>query len=231
MPRLTVDHKEGVFVDGLSNEKFSGEEGIEVILLGLVKQRVLWRPEQAETAEAPWCKSYEGKVGNPGEQFPWKSSGFVKPGEDDEAPHLDCAACPLQEWGSHPKRDNIPWCTEQHVFPIIFNGGPAVFTLQRSSMKSSKAYLTSFVRSKTPLYTARTRITLTQHKRGQVDYCTIHFAKIGSTEQDEWGEYAGQFRSIRDFLHTPHSDEPADEAAESSGPAKSRAADDDDLPY
>jgi hypothetical protein len=101
-------------------------------------------------------------------------------------------------------------------------------------MKASKSYVSSFVRAKTPLYTVLTRLSLTAQKRGTVDYAVVNFAKIDGTDPENWGDYANQYRSIREFLHTPRTDDEASveapAAATSPVPSASSAAADDDEP-
>lgn len=237
IPRLNIEQKKAVFVDGLSGEEYPE---IEVVLLGMVRQRVLWKPEMEEKVSAPLCKSYDGKEGHPGDEFPWKASGFVKAtvAEGEEQPALSCAGCALKDWGSHPSRD-VPWCTEQHVLPLLMQIGdgwsPAILTLQRANMKASKAYLSSYTRVKSPAYVALSKMSLTAHKRGTVEYATINISRGDGTDPTKWGEYAEQYRSIRSFLHTPRVEATEEEAAAATPPAASAAGaavdDDSDLPF
>ena len=169
MPTIKIAHKEAVFEDALSGEKY---ESLDCILLGLIKQRILWPPKVEETKSQPLCKSYNYTVGRPPdiEKFPWKAAGFEKIDNDPEV-ELPCENCKLKDWGSHPKRDT-PWCSEQHTFallqPIEDGWAPALLTVQRSAIKPSRTYMTAFVRSKTALFTVRTLIKLDARKRGTV---------------------------------------------------------------
>ncbi len=252
LPRLSIDHDDGQFVDSLSGER---HDQITGVILGLVKQRVLWPPEMGEENAPPLCRSYDFHHGRPGEKFPWQASGFDSDefdGQDATDTVLPCAACRLKEWGSHPQRDT-PWCAEQHVYPIVMESGPALLTVQRSGMKSSRAYLSSFARTKTPLYTALTTLKLSGNRRGKVNYYVPTFAKTGPSNQDDWPEYASTYRSIRDFLQTPRTrdDDPTSATSSPGSPTSSPKAstespggdpptpsapaeglgDDDDLPF
>lgn len=229
MPTVRIDHKKGVFVDGLSGEEFPSFTGI---LLGLIKQRVLWEPEIDEGgSKGPLCKSYNFNIGHPDvDRFPWKESGFPK--SEDEGTTLPCESCVLKDWGTHPKRDT-PWCSEQHTFAVLLptddegNLAPALLTIQRSAIKPSRTYLTAFARSKTPLYTVFTKIELDHRSRGQVDYAVPKFQKGGPTDQSEWPEFAKQYRDIREFVQTPRGEdiesedgtEPTPGAAPAAAPA------------
>lgn len=244
MPRLTIDGKKAKFVDSLSGEEF---DKMESILLGLIKQRVLWPPEPSENGkDKPLCRSFEFKIGHPDvDRFPWKEAEFKKDafvkGDSEAAVHLPCEDCHLKEWDSHPKRD-APWCSEQHTFAILIPIGdeneqewaPAIFTVQRSGLKASKAYLTSFARSRKPLYVCTTKLALDARKRGQVDYAVPKFAKGADTDQSMWSWFAEQFRIIRDFVQTPREEEVVDDDDDSTttaAPAGVSTEKDEDLPF
>lgn len=254
MPRLKIDHSTGVFEDNLSGTQY---DKIEVILLGLIKQRILWSPEPSGDNDKPLCKSFDFHRGIPGDGFPVKASGFDA--NEAESGELPCADCKLKDWGSHPNRDT-PWCSEQYTFALLLpmsdddpTGAPALLSVQRSAIKPSKQYLTAFARSKNPLYTVHTEISLDQRRRGSVDYAVPKFIRRGATDESLWPEFAHQYRMIRDFVSTPSgsgdeevtvttkapakeeapaptttSDAPAPAAADTPAPADD---DEDDLPF
>jgi hypothetical protein len=210
MPRLNISHTEGVYVDSLSGEKF---QGLDVVLLGLIKQRILWPPEVSGDKEAPLCKSFNFTEGRPDpanpSRFPWKASGFsmgdyVK--GDDVPPVLTCEGCKLKDWGTHPKTET-PWCSEQHTFALLMQVGdgysPAILTVQRTGIKPSKAYLTSFARSASPLFIVTTKLGLTVSKRGTVVYAVPTFTRGVPTPEEAHPEFAAHYRRIREFITTP----------------------------
>lgn len=249
MPMLRIKHDDGVIEDNLSGQTY---EKMSVIMLGLIKQRVLWDAEVKEDSH-PLCKSYDFTVGHPDvKEFPWKESGFTR--IEDENATLPCADCQLKEWGSHPQRE-APWCSEQHTFALLMPVGddgwsPALFTVQRSAIKASKTYLTSFARAKKPLYTVTTNLSLEVRKRGTVTFAVPRFVQGEATDQADWPDYASQYRFIREFVQTPRSRDEEGEPSEGAPPAGSAAApaaaastaapaasggsapvDDDDLPF
>lgn len=242
MPKLAIAHQDGVFVDSLSGEKYPD---LEVVLLGLIKQRILWPPDVAAEKEAPLCKSYNFSDGRPDpgnpSRFPWKASGYSM-GEyvdGENPPVLSCEGCKLKEWGSHPKGDT-PWCSEQHTFALLIPssvGGfsPAVLTLQRSGIKPSKAYLSSFARSQSPLFVCTTKMGLILQRRGTVAFSVPTFTRGTPTDEAFHGDFASQYRRIREFMTTPRANEDGEDGAPVAAPkpaAKRRPADDDDdLPY
>ena len=245
MPKLTIEHAEGVFVDSLSGERFPT---LEVVLLGLVKQRILWPVDVAAEVEAPMCKSYNFLEGRPDPanptRFPWKASGFNMADyvDGENPPVVTCDGCKLKEWGSNPKGDT-PWCSEQHTFALLLpiaNGGwsPAVLTLQRTGLKPSKAYMTSFARSQSPLFVTTTKMGLTVQKRGTVTFSVPTFARGTATDETEHAGYAVQYRRIREFIATPRAVE-AEEGTPVAAPAPApkapaaaaAPADDDEMPF
>lgn len=214
MPMIRLNHKTGQFTDSLTSEDIGAE--IEVILLGMVKQRVLWEPEVGEEKSVPLCRSYDFETGLPNpDDFPVKAVSGKIPGLTRDALEeggftIECAACPLKEWGTHPKQDT-PWCTAQYTFPLLQRVGdpeadrwaPAVLTIQRTGIKPSNNYLTFFETNGRPLYTVRTRIILEQRHRGTVDYAVPKFVRGGDTEKDDWANFSATFKGIAGFLRTP----------------------------
>lgn len=235
VPRLKIIGKEAVFEDNLTNEQHSS---LNVILLGLVKERILWDADEAESP-APMCKSSDAEFGIPADDFPWAKSGFDKAGFGDE-PKLPCGSCPLKDWGTHPKDGKKPWCSEMHTYPLLIVGdsgslSPALLSVQRAGIKPSKAYVSAFIRARTPLFTAYTRLTLEPHKTGTVYWATPIFTKGDATDAADFADYAQQYRAMRTFIQTPRKarDETAVDAApaSSAAPAASRLADEDEIPF
>lgn len=215
IPRLTIAHKEGKFEDNLSGEQFGV---VNLVILGLVKQRVLWSPT-VDDGDAPMCKSTDNITGFPNDdapkdkRFPWAKSGFDKndyPEDSDGLRNLPCSGCQLKEWGTHPNGKS-PWCTEQWTLPVMYDGqdydgnfsgvySPAIFTLQRSGVKAIRAYLTNFQRTGQPAFVNIAQCKLEVNTRGDVTYSTPKFSRVGATDQGEWPSYATQFMQIREYL-------------------------------
>lgn len=230
LPMLKINHQEGVFEDTLDGSKY---DAMKVVILGLVKQRVLWDTEIKEEAGPPLCKSFDYKTGYPGEEFPWdQQTTFEKPADPTAPNPLPCQACPLKEWGSHPVRQDIPWCTEQHTFVVMVdvsgdgedepNWAPALLTVQRSSMKASNAYLSSFARSKTPMFKVYTTLQLEAKKRGTTKYAVVKFSKGEATPSDMWPVFGETYLKIRSVIQTPRVQE--DDEVEEDTPKPTRKA-------
>lgn len=214
IPRLKIAHRDGRFVDSLSNEEF---DKITVIMLGLVRQRILWHPSMDDDDAAPMCKSTNFQIGFPdlnaeeqpkNKLFPWDKSGFdpndFQPGSDGLV-RLPCSGCQLKEWNSHPDGKK-PYCSEQFTIPLLYDatGGdnfiPAIISFQKTSLKPLKNYLSSFKRGKTAAFSARTEMGLDLTKRGMNAYSIPNFRNVGQTDPDDWPEYATTYRQLRDFL-------------------------------
>ena len=216
MPRLTILHRDGRFQDSLTKSEF---EELNIIVLSLVKQRILW-PKTMDDNDKPMCRSTDHKTGYPlmditnkppEKQFPWHASNFspddYQPDSDGQI-RLPCEACALKEWGSHPD-GKTPWCAEQFTLAVLYdpmsNGTyvPAVMTFQKTGLKPLRNYLTSFARSSTPPFQVYTGVSLQMLSRGNNPYCVPIFKMGSQTDPEQWGEYSIQGRSMQGFLRTP----------------------------
>lgn len=212
MPRLGIDHDKGCFVDSLSGAEF---QQLEIVPLGMIKQRVLWKPEIEEKDAIPLCKSPDSKTGyptlmmrDPKDNFPWGAVGLqvtdVKPNDEGRIT-LPCDACRLKEWKSHPDGKKT-WCTEQHAVPLIY-GEPgttpymtALFTTQRSSIRASQTFFASIVRRQLPAFAVRAYLTLNAQQRGKNTYYVPVFKECALTDQNDWPAYSEAYRSVRSFI-------------------------------
>lgn len=212
IPRLSIVHREAQFKDSLSNEQF---DTLKVIILGLVKQRVLWHPT-VDDGDWPMCRSANHETGFPNmsddqpkdKRFPWSKSGFDQsdyPADGDGLIRLPCSGCQLKEWGSHPDGKR-PYCAEQYTLPVLYdprddeNWVPAIMTFQKTGLKPLKAYLSSFARSRNAAFQAVTEIGLDLNKRGQTEYSVPWFKRVGNTDEENWREFSTNYRTMRDFL-------------------------------
>lgn len=228
IPRLSIRHKDATFRDNLSNAEYPK---LTVILLGLVKQRIFWKRE-TDDGDKPLCKSPDHDNGFPNvsdevpadKRFPWAKSNF---NQADFPPEqginglvtLPCSSCVFQQWDKGDWK--VPPCAEQHTYPLLYNHDPedptawtpALLSFSKTGIKPSRTYISSFAQAKVPMFTVMTELTLTQQSRGSVEYCTPNFKRLGGTDRSEWGEYADQYRSIRDFIRSaPRRQDEDDEA-------------------
>lgn len=213
LARMIIDQKAGVFRDTLSGAEFTS---LHAVMLGLVKQRVLWAPT-VEDDSMPLCKSTNNIDGYPTtwekaqKNFPWQASGWQMsdfPQDDLGRTVLPCGSCRFTQWKTHPDGKK-PWCSIQHAVPMVYSevGGvpyaQAVFTFQRSSLNSSQAYFAGFAHKGMPAFSSMCEITLNKQRRGQNDYYVPIVRVIGATDQADWPRYSEDYRTMRDFLTRP----------------------------
>ena len=214
VPRLRIDHDKMAFVNTETNQEYTS---LDVVLLGLVKGRVFFDRElQDEDKSAPICKSNDNELGFPNVlgtkaayPFPFEDAGFqrdtVIKGTDGDETVLPCEHCALAKWGADSKP---PPCAELWSFPLMYREDdgtptPAIFTVKGTGIKPAKTYTGGFGRSRKPLFTALTRLTLMEAKKGRNTYGVPQFTKVSDTDPNAWGEWAEDYRDIRDFLRQP----------------------------
>ena len=210
IPRLSIAHESGQWKDNLTGQTYPA---LDMIMLGLVKQRVLFH-NVVEDNDVPMCKSsnftqgYVNTEAPPKKSFPWEKSGFNPadyPADSNGSVVLPCEGCALKDWGSHPN-GNTPYCTEQYTIPIYFSEpdahawAPAIMTLQRSSVKPIRSYFTKFKRSQQPAFTAVCQATLDVNTRGTVTYSVPAFRHLGESDRNQWGQWAKDFIQMRQYL-------------------------------
>lgn len=231
LPRVGIDHKKNKFVHSVTKEEYDSVEGI---LLAQIKQRIMWPPEVDESDNAaPQCKSTDFVHGFPNvdpkaafdKLFPWAESSFQPEAgaagayepeilQETGLPALTCEKCIFKDWINNKTR-----CKEQHTFPFLMNDAgswsPAILTLQGSGIAPSKTYISSFATSGVPLFTITTILTLTQRRRGTVDYSVPVLRRGTATDPTMIDEYVTYARSMRDTLRRPplKRDDPALNAA------------------
>lgn len=266
IPRLRIDHKEGVFEDSLSNAKYPK---IRCVVLGLVKQRIMW-DDKVDEGDKPKCKSPDHNNGFPqmsedvpkNKRFPWDKSNFSLEAFDPSEGlnghvTLPCTQCIFKEWNQGDW--DSPPCSEQHTYIVMFNASddddtpvnqysPALITFQRTGIRPSKKYISSFAQAKQPFFVAETTIELQKLSKGSVEYSVPLFRRGEKTDSDLWKTWADQVTTVRDFVRQPprsDDDEVEGESAATGAPtpkqpeaAKSTAStdspsapEDDDLPF
>lgn len=215
MPRITIDHESGLFVDSLSKVAFPA---IDIIPLGMIKGRVLWNPAMEEDGK-PLCKSTNNTEGyptltelDPNNNFPWRAAGWqptdFAPNEEGRTV-LPCLACPLKEWGTHPIGGKKPWCVDQHTIPVIYaeaGNEPsmvALFKTQRTSIKASLAYFAGLKSRKLPAFAYYARVTLQPETYIKKVYYVPSFQVLAPTAPESWGDYSRQVSGVRLFLTQP----------------------------
>ncbi len=246
VPRIGINHSAGTFKDSLSGEEFANIYGV---LLGMVKQRVMWEKGDIEPGAKPQCKSQDAKTGypnmggKPGESFPWKDAPVLDPNLAPKDEHgritLACETCPFAEWGPRNEKGKStpPACKERYTFPVLYNRedpGSSLYSppfmesgivaFQGSGISPAKKFLSAFVRNKRPLYSAVTKISLDVNKRGMVVYSVPTFTKLTDVPDDDWELYARELGPLRDFLRRPPRPGDDQDDARKPGVSSARAA-------
>lgn len=219
VPRLKVLGKKALFQDSATQQEFAT---IDCIILALTKQRIMWR-KVVEANEKPLCKSPDFVTGFPNvnptdppqRQFPWRASVFnVADVQPDPAKNghktLDCGSCNFKDWTKDEYGQSVkPLCSEQYTLTLLYtaDGGAtweqALLTFGGASIKPTKQYLGPFAQKRQSLFTAMTRISLNLQKRGDNEFSTPIFQKLGDTNQDDWGYYTDIALQSREMLHAP----------------------------
>lgn len=226
LPRLSIDHESGGYVDSLNPELKMPV--ISVIPLGLVKQRVMWPALMTDdnADSSPMCKSTDFQTGypnttstDPRELFPWQAatSGWhpdAFPKDDVGRITLPCNSCRFKDWKSHPDGKKT-WCSEQHAIVLLYamydpespyNAPPsmlALFTAQRSSMNASKAFFGGMVRQNMPAFAFTAKWSLRAEQRGKNKYYTPLMTITGKTDPNEWPNYQMPYVEVRNFITQP----------------------------
>lgn len=210
IPRLSIVNKKGVFRDSLSNNEM---QGLNVIILGLVKQRTLWPHKVGETQSKPMCRSNDFRTGfvntkQPQYPFPFQVAELTQANvinREDGQLTFNCADCKLKEWNTHPTGDK-PYCNEVWSLALLmdpFNNGqylPAVLNLSKTNIGPAKRYLGGFKAAETAAFTAKTWISLNLLKRGDNEYSNISFQRVEPTDSTSWADWSQLYLEMRTFL-------------------------------
>lgn len=212
LPTIRINHArtEGpCYEDALSGQQY---ENLVCVLLGLIKQRILWPPELSNDKASWLCRSYNFTEGHPtrgntdsAKNFPWEAAGFT-PTEEGTLP---CANCKLKDWDTHPSR-NAPWCSAQYTFAIMLLNDkgqffPSLLQVQRSALKPANMYISSFANRSEPLFTVFTELTLSVERKGTNTYGVPKFTQRDATPEDAQQLFAQNYRAIREYIQTPYS--------------------------
>jgi hypothetical protein len=226
LPIIKTLHKVGCFEDQ-AGEQFDEFDGI---ILGVIKQRVLWPTEPGEAGVGPVCRAVNFTTGHPDmAKFITKDSGTTAQKRSgfsladvesavESGEGLACVDCKLQEWKTNPKDNRSPWCTEQWTMPVLRiaedgTSSIAIISFQRTGLKPCRNYISTFSTAKKPLYTAVTRIRAVAVSKGTVDYVVPKFSLVSETDRSEWPTYSKSLHEIRDYLTTPRFREDDDDTA------------------
>lgn len=210
IPRLQIINKKGLFKESLTNTE---QPSLNVIILGLVKQRTLWPTKIGDTPAKPMCRSNDfnhgfPNVDQPMHPFPWQASGLtqehVVPTSDNTL-MFNCSDCKLKEWGSRPDSE-APWCNEVWSLALLidpYQTGqylPSILSLSKTNLAPARRYLAGFKAAGQAAFTAVTNISLQLLKKGDNDYSNIIFQRVQPTDSGHWNEWGEAYIEMREFL-------------------------------
>lgn len=218
IPRLTINHKDGTFKCPVTEQTLPSP--IEVIMLVMVKQRILWHVNLGDDGELPLCKSPDGQTGFPtpldllprGKEFPWDVSRFNPndwPAGSSGMAELPCKNCGLKEWKSHPMGVK-PYCAEQYNFGVLYRPAgrddmlaPAVLTCQKTSMKPAEMYMSKFRSMGEPMFVVITKVHLDLSQKGGNTYSIPRFESGNKTSPEQWEYFKAEAINMRTNMKTP----------------------------
>jgi hypothetical protein len=213
IPRFSIVMDDGVFRNNATQET---HEYLHVIMLGVVRQRIMWN-RSIEEGDAPLCKSNDFVNGYPNDgpdvparnRFPWEDSAWGEGGEADAGrvvaglKVLRCDNCSFSQWGAEK---TPPPCREVHTYAMLYavpgtsDWLPALLSLKSTSIKPSRAFLSSFLARGQSMFTQITTLQLEKHKRGQTKYSVICFSEAGQTDESNYAKYESEYYALRDFV-------------------------------
>ncbi|MGE0342520.1 MAG: hypothetical protein AB7O86_05590 [Porticoccaceae bacterium] len=215
-PNLKIVHADALFENTLTGRTFAT---VEVVPLGVVASRVLFPAEMKDGESFFLCRSVDAKVGTPNMseigKFPWRDSGFARKDylvEDEDGNEkpvvLDCDSCSLKEWGTHPKKDNAPWCNKVGTLILMLmddegNYMPALFQMKSSALRPLNNYTSSFFGAKKPLFVSTATLSLTPQKMGTNVYAVPKIVEGDPTDPALHDLFKATYLRIRAFLTTP----------------------------
>ena len=209
---ININHADGMFevpgffqdngyIKGLprsSNSVIANTDEINVVILGLVRQREMWTEDRKRACESP-----DAVTGYPTPNFPeaHKTVGGK----------LACHDCPFHKW----QNNKPPLCKELWILPVAFvkqtDSGPQysanVYYLKftYASIRNIEKYLTPFRDQKIPAYTETTCITLSRASRDGNRFAIANFSKsaVKDFTADQWPYFSQLLKDAREYLLTP----------------------------
>lgn len=214
IPRLSIKHGDvPMYKLNIQEDPFASFRGI---VLGLVKQRVLWPAVYEGDDAEPLCKSVNNVDGLVNwEKFPWQASGF-DPADISANPRFDdggnlilpCSGCRLKEWGSHPTA-KPPWCNQQATLPMLIDLGddpedpqwmPAVASFSKTALRPINNFITPYAARKEPCYIDVVQFDLKPASSNGRRYGVPVVRAVAKTDRTDWAAYSAQYKQMRSFL-------------------------------
>lgn len=242
VPRLRIVHDEAVFENNLTHEKFDRLNVVLLGLIKqrIMWADDVQDGDGPQCKSPDFDHGFPNMRDDVRKDtlFPWVRSNFdpsqaqpleIAKGANPAYPDgyssnghavLPCTNCVFQQWDKGDWK--APPCSEQHTYPLMYqvHAGdeledwlPALLTVQKTGIKPSRTYISSFATSKTPMFTVFTELSLNMLTRGSVKYSVPVFKRGAQTDRESWREYADRQRSIRTFVRSAPRPPDAEESA------------------
>lgn len=215
-PRLRINHKEGRFIESVSDTEYETLEG--VVILGFSYSRVMWKPTKPgigfKSDELPQCRSNDNKHGQPNTDvekpvlFPWNTSVF-DPTKAQVNPLfnrvlLDCEKCSFQVWGSDGSRPACGLAMNVYVMyqpPGAENPVMAFLTIKGAGLRPMKKFFKKVRGSgeNAAPYQFTVSLNLDVQTSGDVEFCTPRVSVTGVIPKEYWAGLSEQYSIMRDF--------------------------------
>jgi hypothetical protein len=219
LARMTIEHNSGMY---LINELPVEQTQLNtVILLGAVRQRVMFTPREINTPSGLECKSYDFEHGKPTPLFAREGSNFPEFAIDEaiaaEAPTLDCGACIFKNWKTDDRGRKVhSRCIPQIVVPLLLPQEdpsapfiPAVVSYQRSAEQPVTEYMKEFTKANRPAYTAISQLRLNVNLGSGFKYSTPKFTLMGDIGSEFYPVLSLIYRAAKGVIQTPPPPAPA----------------------
>lgn len=213
LARMTIEHDSGLYlINELPVETVQLDS---VIILGAVRQRVMFTPRSLEGPSGLECKSYDFEHGKPTPLFARDGSNFPEFAINDalasEAPSLECGACIFSKWKTDERGKKVhSRCTPQIVVPLLvpqLDGNapfiPAVVSYQRSAEQPVTEYMKEFTKANRPAYTAVSQLRLNVNLGSGFKYSTPKFRQLASIGEEFYPILSLIYRAAKGIIQTP----------------------------
>ena len=213
LARMTIEHNTGEY---LINEMPVDKRSLDAaILLGAVRQRVMFTPREESDTGGLECRSSDFAKGKPTTTFPMGSSNFplfaITEAQSKPDSYLACGACVFAEWKTDERGKKVhSRCIPQIAVPLLIPdvNASAPFTLavvsyQRSAEKPITEYMKEFTKANKPAYTAITRLRLDVNLGSGFKYSTPKFTNFANVGEEFWPALSAIYRQAKVIITTP----------------------------
>jgi len=219
LARMTIEHNTGEYL--INDTPVSKASLDAAILLGAVRQRVMFTPRDEGGGGTLECRSSDFAQGKPTRTFPVDASNFplfaINEAQQQEGSFLACGACTFAEWSTSASGNKVhPRCTPQIAVPLLIPSMNmnepftlAVVSYQRSAEQPITEYMKEFTKANRPAYTAITRLRLDINLGKTFKYSKPTFTNIANVGEEFWPALSAIYQAAKVIIKTPPAPPPA----------------------